>query len=185
MAGRQRDKLIAPAGEKHIAVDEQRAGALSNKGREDRVEIAFSDRSQDKNLHSDGASCILHGCASRAALALFGFTSRAMVLAPGTTSCKSPSCFAASPLFMAPTPVMLPPGRLRLATTPVWTGSAPDMNTIGIAVVAALAARVAAILPSVAMTVTRRFTGSAANSGSRWLSPCAQRYSTRTLRPST
>jgi hypothetical protein len=43
----------------------------------------------------------------------------------------------------------------------------------------------AAILPNVAMTVTRRFTRSAANSGSRWLSPCAQRYSMRTLRPST
>ena len=38
------------------------------------------------------------------------------------------------------TPVRLPPGRLRLATRPSWTGSPPVAKTIGIVVVAALAA---------------------------------------------
>ena len=37
-------------------------------------------------------------------------------------------------------PVALPPGRARLATRPSLTGSSPTMNTIGIVVVAALAA---------------------------------------------
>src|SRR4051794_6223482 len=38
-------------------------------------------------------------------------------------------------------PVMLPPGRLRLETSPKRTGSPPIVNTIGIARVAACAAR--------------------------------------------
>ena len=38
------------------------------------------------------------------------------------------------------TPVTLPPGRLRLATRPSLTGSLPVAKTIGIVVVAALAA---------------------------------------------
>src|ERR1700730_17777551 len=40
------------------------------------------------------------------------------------------------------TPVMLPPGRLRLATEPSLTGSSPLLKTMGIVVVAALAANV-------------------------------------------
>jgi hypothetical protein len=38
-------------------------------------------------------------------------------------------------------PVRLPPGRLRLATSPNCTGSAATLNTIGMLVAAALAAR--------------------------------------------
>ena len=41
-------------------------------------------------------------------------------------------------------PVRLPPGRARLATSPSSTGSSPTMKTIGIVVVAALAASAAA-----------------------------------------
>jgi hypothetical protein len=37
-------------------------------------------------------------------------------------------------------PVMLPPGRFRLATRPSFTGSTPVVNTMGIVLVAALAA---------------------------------------------
>ena len=44
-------------------------------------------------------------------------------------------------------------------------------NTIGIVVVAALAARADGVLPGVAITVTRRCTRSVANSDSRALSP--------------
>src|SRR5262245_56401529 len=50
------------------------------------------------------------------------------------------------------TPVMLPPGRFRLATRPSWTGSKPMLKTIGIVVVAALAASAVAELRGVAMT---------------------------------
>jgi hypothetical protein len=46
------------------------------------------------------------------------------------------------------TPVMLPPGRLRLGTSPAATGSAPVSKTIGIVVVAAFTASAPAILPA-------------------------------------
>src|SRR6478736_2620648 len=47
-------------------------------------------------------------------------------------------------------PVTLPPGRLRLVTSPSVTGSAPTAKTIGIVVVAALAANAAGVLPRTA-----------------------------------
>ena len=78
----------------------------------------------------------------------------------------------------------LPPGRLRLVTSPKATGSPPMLNTMGMVVVAALAAKPAAGLPSVAMTATRRLTRSVASSGSRLLSFCAQRNSIATFLPS-
>jgi hypothetical protein len=70
-------------------------------------------------------------------------------------------------MFISPNPVALPPGRSRLATRPIFTGSAPKLKTIGIVEVAALAAIAAGVLPGVTMTSTRRRTRSAANSGSR------------------
>jgi FlaG/FlaF family flagellin (archaellin) len=48
--------------------------------------------------------------------------------------------------------VALPPGRLRLATRPIATGSPPMAKTIGMVAVAALAASVASVLTGVAMT---------------------------------
>ena len=41
-------------------LDEERTGPFSNEGREDRLEIGFSDRSRDKNLSPDHARCLLH-----------------------------------------------------------------------------------------------------------------------------
>jgi hypothetical protein len=48
--------------------------------------------------------------------------------------------FAVNSMVKKLTPVALPPGRLRLATKPSLTGSSLTPNTIGIVVVAALAA---------------------------------------------
>jgi hypothetical protein len=59
-----------------------------------------------------------------------------------------------------PTPVALPPGRLRLATMPSWTGSPAVINTMGIVVVAAFAASAGGGPPAVTMTATRRRTRS-------------------------
>src|SRR5262245_17477061 len=82
------------------------------------------------------------------------------------------------------TPVTLPPGRLRLATRPIFTGSLPAVKTIGMVVVAALAASAEAVPPVAAITATLRRTSSAASTGSRlaWFS--AHRYSIATLWPS-
>src|SRR5262249_24206081 len=62
-------------------------------------------------------------------------------------------------------PVRLPPGRLRLATRPHWTGSMSVKKTIGMVVVAVFAASVAATTPFENITLTLRRTNSAA----RWL----------------
>src|SRR5215813_10382466 len=53
---------------------------------------------------------------------------------------------------------MLPAGRLRLSTRPSFTGSEPTLKTMGIVLVAALAASAAVALPGVAMTATWRCT---------------------------
>ena len=54
-------------------------------------------------------------------------------------------------------------------------------KTIGIVVVAALAASAAVGVPGVAMTATRRRISSAMTAGSRWYWPSIQWYSTVTF----
>src|SRR5262249_12089138 len=98
-------------------------------------------------------------------------------------SCNSASPFAPSSALNPLKPVKLPPGRLRLATSPSCAGSAAAVNTIGMLVVAALAARVDTS-PDVTITATRSWTRSAANAGSRSAWFPAQRYSIAKFRPS-
>jgi hypothetical protein len=63
--------------------------------------------------------------------------------------------------------VRLPPGRSRLTTRPTVTASPPVLKTIGIVVVAVLAARAAG--PSnAAITATCLRASSAASAGRRW-----------------
>src|SRR5215831_913042 len=69
-------------------------------------------------------------------------------------------------------PVTLPPGRARLSTWPATTGSIPlPVITIGIVLVAFLAARISGSAPATTMTSTLRRTSSAASSGLRPLFP--------------
>src|SRR6516162_3261297 len=92
----------------------------------------------------------------------------------GTNSCSSASALAPSSELTALKPVTLPPGRLRLATSPSCTGSLEVPKTIGMLVVAALAAR-ADNTPGDTITATRSLTRSAASAGSRstWFPPPA------------
>jgi hypothetical protein len=80
--------------------------------------------------------------------------------------------------------VAFPPGRFRLATRPVFTGSEPTTKTIGIVEVAVLTIRAAAP-PAATITSTFRRTRSAAKSGNLSDCPFAQRYSMATFCPST
>ena len=77
-----------------------------------------------------------------------------------------------------------PPGRARLATRPMPTGSPAPANTIGISDVSRFAATTFDV-PAVAMTLPFRRTNSATISAARSACPCAQRYSISTVRPST
>src|SRR6516165_12677830 len=85
---------------------------------------------------------------------LFGFSRKPSVAVLGTNSCNSASPLAPSSALNSLKPVKLPPGRLRLATSPSCAGSAAAVNTIGMLVVAALAARVDTS-PDVTITATR------------------------------
>src|SRR5215831_20858935 len=76
-------------------------------------------------------------------LRLFGLSSTAKRAALGSNSCKIPSRLVPSSAFMELIPVKLPPGRLRLATRPISTGSAPTPKTIGTVAVIAFAASAA------------------------------------------
>ena len=81
-------------------------------------------------------------------------------------------------------PVALPPGRARLWTRPLPTGSAAAAITIGIVDVAFSTARTWAS-PLTTMTSTPCWTYSAAISPARGTLPSAQRYSIAMVRPST
>src|SRR6516225_12321782 len=113
--------------------------------------LAFRTWSCSPRLRAATCSSCNWGSASSG---LLGLTSRATVIAVGTSACSSSSRFDPTCAVKLVTPVRLPPGRARLATSPIATGSPPTKNTIGIVVVAALAASVAGVLPGAAITVT-------------------------------
>jgi hypothetical protein len=64
---------------------------------------------------------------------------------PGATSFSISSHFPAKECSKIVKPVMLPPGRARLCTSPARTGSPTRTMTIGMVDVAALAARLAGV----------------------------------------
>ena len=74
-----------------------------------------------------------------------------MIETAGTNSCSSSNCFCPSSTIKLATPVRFPPGRFKLATSPIATGSVATENTIGVVVVAAFAAR-AERVPAAAIT---------------------------------
>src|SRR5262249_30159413 len=76
-----------------------------------------------------------------------GLTSTAIRVAAGNSSRRRPSRFAANSAVKKLMPVALPAGRASLATRPSLTGSSPTPKTMGIVVVAALAARAAGVVP--------------------------------------
>ena len=80
--------------------------------------------------------------AERSVPGLVGFIGTAHTTLPrATSSWRSCRRFGISSLERRLTPVTLPSGRLRLATTPPKTGSSTNMKTIGIVAIARLSHR--------------------------------------------
>jgi ABC transporter substrate binding protein len=75
-----------------------------------------------------------------------GFTRHATRRRPGTSSVNSSSRLLLNSGARPPTPLMFQPGRATLATTPELTGSPRLVKTIGMVVVARLAARPLAVV---------------------------------------
>ena len=88
-----------------------------------------------------------------------------MLVAPDATALSNSSRLATNPLASVVNPVMFPPGRARLATRPLPTGSAANVTTMGMVVVARLAAWAAGV-DEVTITSTLSRTSSAAKAGS-------------------
>ncbi len=167
VARRQRDDLYPTVDEQASGHDQECIGPLLRQAGKRNVDLAAVAGAEELDLPPDGRSCRLQVLGPGSAFGSFGLKSAAKRAAPGSSSCSSPSRLVPVSTLMALIPVTLPPGRLRLATRPSWTGSPPVRKTIGIVVVAALAASTDADVPGVTMTATRRRTRSAANSGSR------------------
>jgi hypothetical protein len=79
---------------------------------------------------------------------------------------------------------MFPPGRAKLATIPVLTGSPIGPVTIGIVLVAFFAAKLPGVVYATMMSGLRR-THSSASAGKRSYCPSALRKSIVIVRPST
>src|SRR5215471_20899664 len=101
----------------------------------------------------------------RLASAAFGLAKYANLVAVGKISRRISSRFAVREREIPAMPVTLPPGRLKLATSPSLTGSAPPEKTIGMAEVADFDATAASKPPAATITATLRLTSSAANRG--------------------
>src|SRR6516162_2818975 len=100
---------------------------------------------------------------------------------PGTTSRNGASRLPARSAAWKASPVTLPPGRARLATKPMPTGSSTSAKTMGTADDACFAA--SAAFPPVTMTCTLSRANSAASSAERSARPSAQGYWIATVRP--
>ena len=101
----------------------------------------------------------------------------------GTASLSISSLLVFSSVAKLESPVTLPPGRARLATKPAPTGSPTFVITMGMVVVALLAAN-AARVPATTIRSTLRRTRSAASSGRRSVFCSANRYSMAIFFPS-
>jgi hypothetical protein len=113
-----------------------------------------------------------------------GLVSRVTDFNEGIASLSSSSRFPVRSRVKLETPVIVPPGRAKLAMSPRPTGSATYVKTIGVRRVAFLAAG-AAEVPWVTMTSTVSLTSSAASTVSRSSFPSAERHSMMRFWPST
>ena len=161
------------------------AAAISEKARSKSSALrASAIRRRTPSSPADSSTSLSRACLARSGIAS-GFSRTAMRAAPGTASFSISSRLPASCGEKKDKPVMLPPGRARLAARPSCTGSPTAAKTIGIVVVARFAASAASVPPAVTMISTLRATSSAARAGNRSSLSSAQRYSIATFRPST
>jgi hypothetical protein len=162
---RQVDQLDTPAGEKGVNVNEKGIGPLRRKRCKGCVDLAAGAGSEGLNFEPDCASSRLR--VSQCALGIGTIRVDEHRNASGCgdklTHKFQPLCSQLSIEEIYSRQVA--PGRVRLETRPPFTGSSAKRKTMGIVLVAALAA--SAPFASVAITATWRRTKSAASSGSR------------------
>src|SRR5215471_6838343 len=145
----ERRQLPAPVVEQNTATDKQRTGARLNDGCKCSIDFAFGLRVQDQELTPEFAR-------SRRHLFFFHFESRSPGIAQPSNGgwwrhqlMQQRQALWRRGADAKLTPVILPPGRLRLLTRPVAIGSPPLTNTIGMVEVAARAALMTIFGPTI------------------------------------
>ena len=145
---RQLTKLSALLTEQCVRCNEERTGSRLHRLCKCLLDSALVARLENMQLEAE--------CASRR-LDLFSFklvaglTSSAMLVAVGTISCVNCNRLGPSSMCIRVAPVTFAPGLARLPTRPRPTGSPPTQKTMGVTVVAALAAT--ALLLAAAITL--------------------------------
>ena len=177
MTGCQRGNLISADLEVWIGADEKGVSSPLSECCEGCVDVMFSTSIQDMEQQPERVAAARSFLVSDSVFGLIGFARKPINLALGTISCSNSNCLAVNALTKKLTPVALPPGRFRLATRPNLMGSLPVTKTMGIVVVAALAASAESVPPVVTSTSTGWRRSSATKAGRRSYWPCAQRYS--------
>jgi hypothetical protein len=168
MARRQRDELDASANEEPVRGNKERIGPVAHKRCEGSVDLEAGVGIDDLHLQSHGARSRFHVSQHGLGICRVGGIDEH----GNASGCGHQLTQKLQPLRRQLNaekliPVALPPGRPRLATTPSLTGSSGMVKTVGIVVVAALAASTGTE-PSVAtITETCLRTNSAASAGSQ------------------
>jgi hypothetical protein len=128
-------------------IHEQSITGDHESGRSDRlysgkclIKIVFGACVYNVEIHAKNAGSRLQIPRCDWAATLVGLTGTAISVAAGKKSCNGCNLFGKISELKTVASVILPPGRLRLATTPDFTGSAPMLKTIGMVAVAAFAA---------------------------------------------
>ena len=155
MTRRQIGELHPSAGEKRIGPEEQRVEPLACQGGKGRIDLVGRARVQDPDLQSKRGAARSSALSVVSAAGPVGLMSTAMRAVAGMSSRRSSRRFATSSALKILMPVRLPPGRARLATRPSLTGSSVAMKTMGIEVVASLAASEAPATVAIAATGLR------------------------------
>src|SRR5499427_2795714 len=161
----------------------QRVRAFPSRSFECGVEVVRGSHLQGLNFYPQCPTRGLRFLEHERGIRIGRIQSTATRASRGTTSFSNSSRFPPKSGAMRFIPVTLPPGRARLATSPLPNGSPAAVMTIGMVEVACLAASGARV-PAAAITSTLRRTRSVASSGSRSSRFSAKRGSKTTFFPS-
>ena len=153
MAGRKVNYLLDSVGRVRIGINEERIDPLLNERAEGCLDIAGVGSFQDDELATSPGRCLLNISYVELKIRIGRVGKETDHTGRGYEFVHQIELFCRQNVSGKFTPVILPPGRLMLATRPDLTGSLPVKNTIGIVAVAALAARDEAV-SSVAITAT-------------------------------
>src|SRR5262249_26138122 len=134
-------ELFAMAGEKRLRAHDESACSQIDHLCQDTLEVTFAAGIEDMEVQPKGVSCRQHlTCVGLRKIGRGWVDKERHDVRRGRSSCSNSSIFGVTSWTSWVAPVMLPPGRRRLATRPSWIGSEPTSNPSGVGVGPAFAA---------------------------------------------